>query len=78
MSAIFNLYTALHNRNYSKSTSVIKVALTMKNTHTHRKPSCGTTKLTLFTVSRDERNTKEDTGKSMKNVLRYAKRYHSE
>jgi len=27
-----------------------------------RKPSCVTTKLTLFTVSKDEWNTKEDTG----------------
>jgi len=37
-----------------------------------------TTKLTLFTVSKDEWNTKEDTGKSLKNaldVLRYAKRH---
>jgi len=36
---------------------------------TQRKPSCATTKLTLFTVSKDEWNTKEDTGKSWKNVL---------
>jgi len=43
-----------------------------------RKPSRATTKLTLFTVSKDEWNTKEDTGKSLKNalyVLRYAKRH---
>jgi len=36
------------------------------------------TKLTLFTVSKIEWNTKEDTGKSMKNakyILWYAKRY---
>jgi len=33
------------------------------------KPSCSTTELTLFTVNKDEWNTKEDTGKSMKNVL---------
>ena len=33
---------------------------------------------TAFTISKDEWNTKEDTGKSMKNaldVLRYAKRH---
>ena len=39
-----------------------------------------TTKSTLFTVSKDEWDTKEDTGKSMKNalyVLRYAKRHLS-
>ena len=44
------------------------------------KPSCATTKSTLFTVSKDEWDTKEDTGKSMKNalyVLRYAKRHLS-
>ena len=34
-----------------------------------RKPSCGTTKSTLCTVSKDEWNTKEDTGTFMKNVL---------
>ena len=47
---------------------------------TQRKPSRATTKLTLFTVSKDEWNTKEDTGKSQKNalhVLRYAKRHLS-
>ena len=45
---------------------------------TQRKPSHATTKLMLFTVSKDERNTKEDTGKSLKNalhVLRCAKRH---
>ena len=42
-----------------------------------RKPSRATAKLTLFAVSKDEWDTKEDTGKSMKNalyVLWYAKR----
>ena len=42
--------------------------------------SHATTQLTLFTVSKDEWNTKEDTGKSLKNalhVLRYAKRHLS-
>jgi len=43
-----------------------------------RKPSHATTKLTLCTDSKDEWNTKEDTGKSLKNelyVLQYAKRH---
>jgi len=34
-----------------------------------RKPLCATTKLTLFTVRKDEWNTKEDSGKSLKNAL---------
>ena len=52
---------------------------TMKNTddfHYKGKPSCATAKSTLYAVSKDEWDTKEDTGKSMKNalyVLRYAK-----
>ena len=44
------------------------------------KPSRAHTKLTHFPVSKDEWDTKEDTGKSMKNalyVLRYAKRHLS-
>ena len=52
-------------------TSVIKVAI-MKNTDDsimQRKPSRGTTKSTRFAVSKDDWNIKEDTGKSMKNVL---------
>jgi len=36
---------------------------------TQRKPSHITTKLMLFSVSKDEWNTKEDTGKSLKNAL---------
>ena len=54
-----------------KSTSAIKIA-TMKNTddfHYEGKPSCATTKSTLYAVSKDEWDTKEDTGKSMKNAL---------
>ena len=42
------------------------------------KPSRVTTKLILLAVSKDEWDTKEDTGNSMKNVLyvlRYAKRH---
>ena len=64
-------YIAERINNCSKSTSAIKVA-TMKNTDNfcyERKPSHATTKLTLFTVSKDEWDTKEDTGKSMKNAL---------
>ena len=63
----------------SKITSVIKIA-TMKNLGDFRfdgKPSCATTKLTLFAVSKDEWDTKEEgIGKSIRNtlyVMRYAK-----
>jgi len=45
-----------------------------------RKPSLATTKSMLFTVSKDEWNIKEDTGKYLKNTLHilwYAKRYLS-
>ena len=47
---------------------------------TQRNPSCATIKLTLFTVSEDEWNTKEDTGKSLKDalhILRHIKRHLS-
>ena len=53
----------------------------MKNTdeiHYEGKPSRCTAKSTLFVVSKDEWDTKEDTGKSMKKVLyvlRYVKRH---
>ena len=65
-----------------KSTSAIKI-VTMKNMDNFRyegKLSRATTKSTLLAVSKDEWNTKEDTGKSMKNalyVLRYAIRHFS-
>ena len=52
----------------------------MDNFHYEGKPSRATAKSTLFAVSKDEWDTKEDTGKSMKNalyVLRYAKRHLS-
>ena len=55
----------------------------MKNTDDFRyegKPSCATAKSTLFAASKDEWDTKEDTGKSMKNALYvvwYAKRHLS-
>ena len=48
--------------------------------HYEEKLSCATTKSTFFIVSKDEWDTKEDTGKSMKNalyVLWYAKRHLS-
>ena len=75
-------YTAFRIKNCSKSTSAIKVA-TMKNTDDfcyEQKPSHAATKSILFAVSKDEWDTKGDTGKSMKNalyVLRYAKRHLS-
>jgi len=51
----------------------------MKNTdgfcYTKEGITC-TTKLTPFTISKDELSIKEDTGKSMKNAL-YAKRHLS-
>jgi len=65
-------YTAVQIKNCLKSTSVIKV-VTMKSTDDFL--SCkgshhvATTKLTFFTVSKDKWNTKEDTGKSLKNTL---------
>ena len=75
-------YTAVRIKNCSKSTSAIKIA-TMKNTddfHYKVKPSCATAKSTLFAVSKDEWDTKEDIGKSMKNalyVLQYVKKHLS-
>ena len=72
-------YTAIRIKNHLKSTSANKIA-TMKNTtisvtngsHHVLSP------IQHFAVSKDEWDTKEDTGKSMKNalhVLRYAKRH---
>ena len=75
-------YTAVQIENCSKSTSAIKTA-TLKNMDDFRyegKPSRAIAKSTLFAVSKDERDTKEDTGKSMKNalyILRHAKRHLS-
>ena len=73
-------YTAVRIKNCLKSTSAIKIA-TMTNTddfHYEGKPSCAIAKSTLFAVSKDEWDSKEDTGKSMKNalyILWYAKRH---
>ena len=75
-------YTAVRIENRSKSTSAIKTA-TMKNTDNFRYERNllrAIAKLTLFTVSKDEWDTKEDTGKSIKNalhVLRYTKKHLS-
>ena len=84
LSAMFDL---LHS---STNQEVFEKHLCIKSSHyekygrflvTQRKPSArATTKLTLFTVSKDEWNTKEDTGKPLKNALhvqRYAKRHLS-
>ena len=78
-------YTAvrINNINCSKSTSANRI-ITMKNTDDFRyegKPSHATTKSTLFTVNKDEWDTKEDTGNSIKNalyMLQYAKRHLSD
>ena len=79
-------YTPVRIKNCLKSTSAIKIA-TMTNTdhfcscfRYKGKPSRANAKLTLFAVSKDEWDAKEDTGKSMKNVLYvlcYAKRHLS-
>ena len=75
-------YTAVQIKNYLKSAFAIKIA-TMTNTDDFcykGKPSHAIVKSTLFAVSKDEWDTKEDTGKSMKNalyVLWYAKRHLS-
>ena len=64
-------YTAVRIKNCLKSTPAIKIA-PMKNTddfHYEGKPSCAIAKSTLFAVSKGEWETKEDTGKSMKNEL---------
>jgi len=72
-------YTAVWIDNSLKSTSAIKVAtMNTKDTFCYeRKLSCATTKST-FTVSKDQCDTKEKIGKSMKNelyTLKYAKRH---
>ena len=75
-------YTAILIKNCLKSISAIKIA-TMKNMddfHLEGKPSRACAKSTFFPVSKDEWDTKEDTGKSMKNalyILWYARRHLS-
>ena len=82
LSAMFN---PLHS---STNQELFEKHLCNQNSHYEKcglfplkgKPSHSTTKPTLFAVSKDEWDTKEDTGKSMKNalyVLRYAKRHQS-
>ena len=59
-------YTAVRIKNCLKSTSAIKIA-TITNTDNFRhegKPSRAIAKSTLFAVSKDEWDTKEDTGTS--------------
>ena len=76
---VCQLFNLLHSKNCLKSTSVIRVA-NGQFLITQRKPSHATTKLMLFTTGKDEWNTKEDTGKSLKNalhILQYAKRHLS-
>ena len=75
-------YTAVQIKNCLKSSSAIKIATTknMDDFHYEGKPSRAITKSTIFAVSEDEWDIKEDTGKFMKNalhVLRYAKRHQS-
>jgi len=64
------LHSSTDQHNHMKRTSAINVAATKitDNFHYERKPSCATTKSTLFSVSKDEWNIK-DAGKSMKNAL---------
>ena len=64
-------YTAVRIKNCLKSTPAIKIA-TMKNTDDfcyEGKPSRATAKSTLFAISKDEWDTKEDTGKSMRECI---------
>ena len=80
---------ALYSLHSSMNQEVFEKHLCNKSSHyekygrfliTQRKPSHATTKLMLFTPSEDEWNTKEDTGKSLKNalhVLQCAKRHLS-
>ena len=73
-------YTAVRIKNCLKSASAIKIATmtNMEDFHYEGKPSRAIAKLTLFAVSKDEWDTKEDTGKSMKkalHILWYTKRH---
>ena len=74
-----NLLHSITNQLFKKH--LYNQVATMKNTDDFcykGKLSCTASKSTLFAVSKDEWDTKEDTGKSMKNalyVLQYAKRH---
>jgi len=61
-------YTAVQINNYLKRTSTIKVP-TMKIMDDFCYKHVCTTKSTLFMVSKDEWDTKEGTGKSMKSTF---------
>ena len=68
---MFDPLHSITNQELFESTYAIKVA-TMKNMddfHYEKKPSHATAKLTLFAVSKDEWNTKEDTGKYIDSML---------
>jgi len=83
-SSLSAMFTPLHS---SMNQELFEKHLCNKNSHyeeygqfliSQRKLSRVTTKINVFTVSKDEWNTKEDTGESLKNalhVLRYAKRH---
>ena len=78
---MFNPLHSITNEELFKKHLCNQRVATMKNTddfYYKGKPSHATTKSTLFAVRKDEWDTKEDTGKSMKNalyVLQYAKRH---
>ena len=85
--SLFAMFTQLHS---STNQELFEKHVRDQSSHyekygrflvTQRKPSArATTKLTLFNVSKDEWNTKEDTDKSLKNALHvqlYAKRHLS-
>ena len=66
---LFEKHLCNHNNHYENTNDF----------HFEGKLLHATAKSTSFTVSKDEWDTKEDTGKSMKNalyVLQYAKRHH--
>ena len=79
---MFNpLYSILNQELFEKHLCNQKYVATMKSMddfHYEGKPSCVTAKSTPFAVSKGEWDTKENTGKFMKNalyLLHYAKRY---
>ena len=76
-------YTAVQIKNCLKSTSAIRIA-TMTNMNNfryiRREATMCHRQIDTFAISKDERDTKENTGKSVKNalyVLQYAKRHLS-
>jgi len=72
LSAMFNLLHSSTNKEVFEKHLCIKSSQYEKYGWflvMQRKPSHATTKLMLFTVSKDEWNTTEDTGKSLKNAL---------